>query len=52
LDVAYGQSDLGNHVDPVDELIHILLSTMMTETNYQRLHTYTYRVTVCLELIR
>jgi endonuclease III len=36
LDVAYGQPDLGNHDDPVDELIYILLSTMTTEANYQR----------------
>ncbi len=36
LDVAYGQPDLGNHADPVDELVYILLSTMTTEANYQR----------------
>jgi endonuclease III len=36
LDEAYGRPDLGNHVDPVDELIYILLSTMTTEANYQR----------------
>lgn len=36
LDTAYGQPDLGNHADPVDELIYILLSTMTTEANYQR----------------
>src|SRR4051812_30409291 len=36
LDHAYSRPDLGNHVDPIDELIYILLSTMTTETNYQR----------------
>jgi endonuclease III len=36
LDEAYRQPDLGNHADPVDELIYILLSTMTTEANYQR----------------
>lgn len=36
LDEAYGRPDLGNHADPVDELIYILLSTMTTEVNYQR----------------
>lgn len=36
LDEAYGRPDLGNHADPVDELIYILLSTMTTEANYQR----------------
>lgn len=36
LDAAYGRPDLGNHADPVDELIYILLSTMTTEVNYQR----------------
>jgi endonuclease III len=36
LDEAYAQPDLGNHADPVDELIYILLSTMTTEANYQR----------------
>jgi endonuclease III len=36
LDAAYRQPDLGNHADPVDELIYILLSTMTTEANYQR----------------
>jgi endonuclease III len=36
LDAAYARPDLGNHADPVDELIYILLSTMTTEANYQR----------------
>ncbi len=36
LDAAYGCPDLGNHADPVDELIYILLSTMTTEANYRR----------------
>lgn len=36
LDAVYGRPDLGNHVDPVDELVYILLSTMTTEANYQR----------------
>jgi endonuclease III len=36
LDAAYGRPDLGNHADPVDELVYILLSTMTTEANYQR----------------
>lgn len=36
LDAAYGRPDLGNHLDPVDELVYILLSTMTTEANYQR----------------
>lgn len=36
LDEAYGRPNLGNHADPVDELIYILLSTMTTEANYQR----------------
>lgn len=36
LDEAYARPDLGNHADPVDELVYILLSTMTTETNYQR----------------
>ncbi len=36
LDVAYARPDLGNHADPVDELVYILLSTMTTEANYQR----------------
>lgn len=36
LDAAYGRPDLGNHADPVDELIYILLSTMTNEVNYQR----------------
>lgn len=36
LDAAYARPGLGNHADPVDELIYILLSTMTTEANYQR----------------
>lgn len=36
LHALYGAPDLGNHADPVDELIYILLSTMTTEVNYQR----------------
>jgi endonuclease III len=36
LDEEYHRPDLGNHIDPVDELIYILLSTMTTEANYQR----------------
>jgi hypothetical protein len=36
LDATYRQPDLGNHADPVDKLIYILLSTMTTEANYQR----------------
>lgn len=36
LDATYSRPDLGNHADPVDELIYILLSTMTTEANYQR----------------
>lgn len=36
LDMAYARPDLGNHADPVDELVYILLSTMTTEANYQR----------------
>jgi endonuclease III len=36
LEEDYRQPDLGNHADPVDELIYILLSTMTTEANYQR----------------
>lgn len=36
LDDTYHQPDLGNHSDPVDELIYILLSTMTTEVNYRR----------------
>jgi endonuclease III len=36
LDAAYGRPNLGNHADPVNELIYILLSTMTTEANYQR----------------
>jgi endonuclease III len=36
LDTAYSQPELGNFADPVEELNYILLSTMTTETNYQR----------------
>jgi hypothetical protein len=36
LDAAYGRPDLGNHLDPVDEMVYIMLSTMTTEANYQR----------------
>ncbi len=36
LDRSYGRPDLGNHRDPLDELIFILLSTMTTEANYRR----------------
>jgi endonuclease III len=36
LDLTYRQPDLGNQTEPVAELIYILLSTMTTETNYQR----------------
>lgn len=36
LDAAYARPELGNHADPVDELVYILLSTMTTEANYQR----------------
>ncbi len=36
LDDAYGRPGLGNHAEPVNELIYILLSTMTTEANYQR----------------
>lgn len=39
LDEAYARPELGNHLDPVDELVYILLSTMTTEANYQRTYT-------------